>query len=176
MVQTPKVQAALRRFVDEATVRPEPGDRPSWHNDPNFNLASQYKGYLYAFYEKVMVRALHELRFGNPAVLVPLMMYLPVTMMGEIARDLLQGDADDKDPEDYLWLAVDRSGLLGPRAGTISDTATNFEYGNGVLSTLAGPIGRQLADAYDTLTGDEELSDLLLEALPGQALYKKWGD
>jgi len=176
VVQTPKVQAALRRFVDEATVRPEPGDRPSWHNDPNFDLASQYKGYLYAFYEKVMVRALHELRFGNPAVLVPLMMYLPVTMMGEIARDLLQGDADDKDPEDYLWLAVDRSGLLGPRAGTLSDTATNFEYGNGVLSTLAGPTGRQLADAYDTLTGDEELSDLLLEALPGQALYKKWGD
>lgn len=176
VVMTPEVEAALRRFVDEATVRPSPGHKPSWHNDPNFSLAAQYKGYLYAFYEVVLKRVGLELSHGNPAVIAPLLAYIPVTMMAEMTRDLLQDDGDEKEMEDYLAQSIERSGLLGPRLGMLDDTAKDIKYGNGVVGTLGGATGQQIADAYSVLSGSGSFGEFFEEALPGQALYKNWGD
>lgn len=176
VVMSPEIEAALRRFVDESTVRPYPGQKPSWHNDPNFSLAAQYKGYLYAFYETVLKRTALELGNNNPAVLAPLLMYLPITMMAEMARDMLQDDGEDKDAEDYMVQSLDRSGLLGARFGMITDTQKNVQYGSGVAGTLAGATGQQIGDAYDVVTGDASFGGFVEEALPGQALYKNWGD
>lgn len=171
-----KTQAALRRFVEESVVRPHAGQRPSWHNDPNFALAAQYKGYLYAFYETVLKRVGVELANGNPAVLAPLVLYLPMTAMAEAARDVAQGDDEDKDFDHYAKLSLERSGLLGARHGVLADAEDNVKFGNGVLGNLAGPTGQQLGDAYDVLTGDGSAGNLAVEALPGQALYKNWGE
>lgn len=171
-----KTQAALRRFVEESVVRPHAGQRPSWHNDPNFALAAQYKGYLYAFYETVLKRVGVELANGNPAVLAPLVLYLPMTAMAEAARDIAQGDDEDKDFDHYAKLSLERSGLLGARHGVLADAGDNVKFGNGVLGNLAGPTGQQLGDAYDVLTGDGSAGNLAVEALPGQALYKNWGE
>lgn len=174
VVMTPKVQAALRRFVDESTVRPYAGQKPSWHNDPNFALAAQYKGYIYSFYETVLVRATNELQNGNLGVLVPVMAYIPITMVAEMARHMAQGRDDEE--EDYLKKGIDRSGLLGPRIAITSDATTNVQYGSGILGNVAGPTGQQVGDAYDVLSGGGSFSNLATEALPGQALYKQWGD
>lgn len=171
-----KTQAALRRFVEESVVRPHAAQRPSWHNDPNFALAAQYKGYLYAFYETVLKRVGVELANGNPAVLAPLVLYLPMTAMAEAARDVAQGDDEDKDFDHYAKLSLERSGLLGARHGVLADAGDNVKFGNGVLGNLAGPTGQQLGDAYDVLTGDGSAGNLAVEALPGQALYKNWGE
>ena len=172
---TPRVQAALRRFVDESTVRPYAGQKPSWHNDPNFALAAQYKGYIYAFYETVLLRAANELREGNLSVLAPVLAYIPITMMAEMARDMVQGD-EPEEPEEYLKKGIDRSGLLGPRISATGDATTNVQYGSGLLGNAAGATGQQLGDAYDVLSGGGSFSNLAVEALPGQALYKNWGD
>ncbi len=171
-----KTEDALRRFVEESVVRPHAGQRPSWHNDPNFALAAQYKGYLYAFYETVLKRAGTELQNGNPAVLAPVLLYLPLTAVAEMGRDIAQGDDDDKDISDYMTKGLDRSGLLGPTHGVIQDAATNVRFGNGVLGNVAGATGQQIGDAYDVLTGDGSASSLAVDALPGQALYKEWGE
>lgn len=169
-------EAALRRFVDESTVRPYPGQKPGWHNDPNFALASQYKGYIYAFYETVLLRAYNELQGGNPHVLVPLLMYLPVTVLAEMARDGLQDDGEEKEFEDYARKGVERSGLLGPRVNVTDEATTNVRYGTGLLGNFAGATGQQIGDMYDVLTGEGSFVNTAVEALPGQALYKNWGD
>lgn len=176
VVMSPEIEAALRRFVDESTVRPTPGQKPSWHNDPNFSLAAQYKGYLYAFYETVLKRIGLELSQGNPAVMAPMLAYIPVTMMAEMTRDLLQDDGDEKEAEDYLAQSIERSGLLGPRLGMLDETTKNVKYGSGITGNLAGATGQQIGDAYSVLSGSGSFGAFFEEALPGQALYKNWGD
>ena len=114
-------------------------------------------------------------REGNLSVLVPVLAYIPITMMAEIARDMAQGD-EPEEPEEYLKKGIDRSGLLGPRISATGDATTNVQYGSGLLGNVAGATGQQVGDAYDVLSGGGSFSNLAVEALPGQALYKNWGD
>jgi hypothetical protein len=176
VIRSEKIDAALNRFVNEAVVRPTPGQRPGWQNDPNFQLAAQYKGYLYSFFNTITRRALHEVDKGNLAVLLPLLMYLPVTAIGEMLRDFLQRDGKSKDTFDYAKLSVSRSGLLGPQLGSLVDTRSNWMHGHAVLNTVGGPTGQQLGRLYDTATGNgwQTPGEQVETALPGSALYKEW--
>lgn len=167
-----KVDAALTRFVDESVVRPQPAQRPQWHNDPNFQLAAQYKGYLYSFWNTVVRRAALEVKNGNYNVLLPIMMYLPITAMGELLRDIAQGDDDDRDAVDYAKLSVERSGLLGPHFNLLNSAYQDTKFNASVLNSMIGPTGQQVAQAYDTLAGSRDISRTTVEALPGSALYE----
>ena len=169
-----RVDQALMRFIDESVVRPHPAQRPGWHNDPHFQLAAQYKGYLYAFWNTVTRRAGVELSNGNMAVLTPLVMYLPVTMLGELVRDMAQGDDEDRDAFDYAKLSVERSGLLGPHVNLLSNARSDVSYGHSVLNSIAGPTGQQLGQAYDATHGERSAGRTAVEALPGSALYEDW--
>lgn len=174
VVRSAKIDEALARFVDESVVRPTPGQRPVWHNDPHFALAAQYKGYLYSFWNTVMRRAAVELRNGNYRVLAPLALYLPVTAFGELMRDVAQGDDDDRDMWDYSKLAVERSGLLGPKVNILQSAQQDVEFGSSAINSLLGPTGQQLSQMYDTLNGQRSVSKTAVEALPGSALYEEW--
>lgn len=174
VVRNEKIDEALARFVDESVVRPTPGQRPVWHNDPHFALAAQYKGYLYSFWNTVMRRAAVELRNGNYRVLAPLALYLPVTAFGELMRDVAQGDDDDRDMWDYSKLAVERSGLLGPKVNILQSAQQDVQFGSSAINSLLGPTGQQLSQMYDTLNGQRSLSKTAVEALPGSALYEEW--
>lgn len=172
--RSPEVEEALARFVDEAVVRPTPQQRPGWHNDPHFALAAQYKGYLYSFFNTISRRGMLELQEGNPAVLVPLLMYLPVTAMGEMIRDMAQGDDEEREALDYARLSVERSGLLGPHVGLVQNARQDLNYRSSVLNSVAGPTGQQLAQAYDTANGERNASRTAVEALPASALFEDW--
>lgn len=173
VVRNEKIDAALNRFVNEAVVRPTPGQRPGWQNDPNFAIAAQYKGYLYSFFNTVSRRGLLELKNGNMGVLAPLIIYLPVTALGEVLRDMLQGDGEEKEADDYAKLAVMRSGLLGPHVGLINDLNADMERGT-VLFGLAGPTGSQIGKAYQAVTQSGAGGGFIESSLPGSALYSKW--
>lgn len=174
VVRNDKIDAALWRFVDESVVRPTPVQRPGWHNDPHFALAAQYKGYLYSFWNTVMRRAATELKNGNYAVLVPLMLYLPVTAVGEMLRDGLQDDDDDRDMKDYAALSVERSGLLGPKINLLSSAKQDTQFGSSALNSLAGPTAQQMSNLYSTVAGDRSASKTAVQALPGSALFEDW--
>jgi hypothetical protein len=176
VLRNEKIDAALNRFVNEAVVRPTPGQRPGWQNDPNFQLAAQYKGYLYSFYNTITRRALHELDKGNLAVLLPLLMYLPITAVGEFLRDWAQQDGKNRDAMDYAKISVSRSGLLGPQLGSLVDTRSSWKHGHPVLNTVGGPTGQQLGKMYDAATGEgySSVGSQVESALPGSALYQKW--
>lgn len=166
----PKVYNALLRFVEESVVRPTPTTRPLWHNDPNFMLASQYKGYLFAFSNTVLKRAAVELKHGNYAVLAPLAAYLPVTIAAELLRDMLQQD-DEKREEwtaaDWTALGLDRSGLLGARIGLLSDTNRDLGYGGSVVGSLAGPTAQQVGDLASAVVGTRSIGGVVGDAVPG---------
>lgn len=175
VVRSAKIDAALWRFVDEAVVRPTPTQRPGWHNDPHFALAAQYKGYLYSFWNTVMRRAATEMKNGNYAVIAPLALYLPVTAVGEMLRDGLQDDDDDRDMVDYSMLAVERSGLLGPKLNLGMSMSNDMDYGSSALNSLAGPSAQQFLDMFDTVAGERRVGKTAVEALPGSALFEDWG-
>lgn len=177
VVLNPKTEAALRRFVTEAVVRPQPSQRPGWHNDPNFLFAAQYKGYLYAFYTTIVGRMLYEADQGNYRMaLAPIMPYLGVTVVAEMTRYAIQhpDEEDPRDAEEYMRLAMIRSGLVGPRFGIFHDARTDARYGNWITNGWIGPTGQQISDVVQVATGDRSASRTAIQALPGSAIFDDW--
>ena len=175
--RSPKIDLALRRFVAEAVVRPSPSQRPGWHNDPNFQFAAQYKGYLYAFYTTIVDRMVKEAEAGNyRQALVPLVPYLGVTVAAEMLRYSLQhpGEDDPRELDDYMRLAMVRSGLVGPRFGVLNDARTDTRYGSWITNSWIGPTGQQVTDLVDVATGERSFGKTAIEALPGSALFEDW--
>lgn len=174
VVRNAKIDAALWRFVDESVVRPTPTQRPGWHNDPHFALAAQYKGYLYSFWNTVMRRVATELKNGNYRALAPIALYLPVTMVGEMLRDGLQADDDDREMWDYATLSVERSGILGPKVELLASAHQDRQYGGLPFNSLSGPTAQQMSNLYSTVAGQRSASKTAIEALPGSALFEDW--
>lgn len=174
VVRNAKIDAALWRFVDESVVRPTPTQRPGWHNDPHFALAAQYKGYLYSFWNTVMRRVATELKNGNYRALAPIALYLPVTMVGEMLRDGLQADDDDREMWDYATLSVERSGILGPKMELLASAHQDRQYGGLPFNSLSGPTAQQMSNLYSTVAGQRSASKTAIEALPGSALFEDW--
>ena len=178
VVMTPKVKDALYRFVEESVIRPKPTQRPNWHNDPNFMFASQYKGYLYSFWNTVPKRMMHEMDQGNvSAALTPLLPYVGVTLVAEMLRDMVQGDEEDKKdwgPGDYATHALVRTGALGPRFGAFSDMKNDTDYGSSVFNTWIGPTGQQMSQVGSAALGDRDVTNTAIEALPGSVIFEDW--
>lgn len=176
--RTPKIDAALYRFVDESVLRPVATQRPLWHSDPHFAIAAQYKGYLYSFYNTIVRRMIHEAKNGNIQGLAPMAAYIGVTMAAELARELVQygGDGNPNrknwDTEDYFEMVVDRTGLTGPRFGAVTDSLQDFQRGNVPGQAIAGPTVSQASGLVKTLRGRQSVESTLVQALPGQSIYR----
>ena len=171
------VDKALYQFVDESVLRPVPTQKPGWHSDPHFAIASQYKGYLYAFYATITERMIHEVKNGNLQGVAPVAGYLAVSMAAELARELVQfGGAGNPNrqnwtAEDYLKLAASRSGLAGPKLDTGLGSLEDVARGNVPLSAVAGPSISQAQQLGRTVIGEQPVKNTLIESLPGQSLY-----
>jgi hypothetical protein len=178
LLRNAKIDAALTRFVDESVVTPNPAQRPSWQNDPHFMLAAQYKGYLYSFWNTVMRRAAVELGAGNYNVLLPLLFYIPIQALGEMARDSVQGDIDapSHDLRYYAGKGFSRSGLLGPHINIVQSAFGDVHTSHTPLNSLAGPTGQQLSNIYDAVSGKRSVGRTAEEALPGSTIYSQWNN
>lgn len=178
--RTPNVDRALYRFVDESVLRPSPTQRPAWHSDPHFAIAAQYKGYLYSFYNTIAKRMLHEASNGNIGGLAPAIGYIGVSVAAEMAREFIQygpqgnPNRQDWDTADYMELALNRSGLGGPRLDAYGGAAADIGRGNLSFASQTGPTTGQLSDLFKTVEGQRDPGSFLLESLPGQSVYKGW--
>ena len=177
---SPKVEKALYQFVDEAVLRPSATQRPLWHNDPHFAVLAQYKGYLYSFYNTIVQRMLHEAGHGNFKGLMPIVGYLGVTLAVELAREMAQygpgGNPRRKDwgVSEYTGLALDRSGLMGPRFSAVEDVAGDPERGNIPGQSITGPTVAQASELLKTVAGRRSIDSTAIHALPGQSIFKGW--
>ena len=178
-----KTQAALLRFVEEAALRPAGEVKPSWHSDPNFQLVSQYRGYLYAFYNTIVKRMINEAKHHNFAPLaVPALAYIGVSAFAEMLREVIQtlGEGDPRREKwgvsEYAAKGFDRSGLISPRASVLMGVKSDTEMGSSPLNSLIGPTGQQVANIIDTVQGDRRLSTTFVDATPLSSVHEDWWD
>ncbi len=178
-----KTQAALLRFVEEAALRPAGEVKPSWHSDPNFQLVSQYRGYLYAFYNTIVTRMINEAKHHNFAPLaMPALAYIGVSAFAEILREVVQtlGEGDPRREKwgvsEYAAKGFDRSGLISPRASVLAGVKSDVNMGSSPLNSLIGPTGQQLANIIDTVQGDRRLSTTFVDATPLSSVHEDWWD
>ncbi len=164
-----KIQAALNRFVDEAAMRPNVGERTKWGADPTFALLYHLKQYIFSFNKVINKKHEHELlEHGNPQPMLMAMAYIPMMAGASIIRDAIYnaGSLPEKNGFlHYLSAGVHRSGLLGP-----SDMATQAITGgfNGVRSAL-GPTVDQAIDALGAAANPrntELYANFVKESLP----------
>lgn len=177
-----RVKDAIVKWVDEAILRPNVMQTPTWHKDPFVKLITQYKSFSYSIYEQISRRAIHELREGNYAVLNAALIYLPVTLMAELLRELIQHGPDGNpqrnqwDGVDYAQHSVMKTGLLGPFWDFQHGIAADLERDTVVGRSFAGPTAGSALDIGSALTGEKDAGRVLKSQLPASVVYKNWGN
>lgn len=177
-----KTRAALRQFVDEAILRPNSQQAPLWMSDPYMGIVMQYKMFAYAIWEQIGGRIGREITQGNMRVVAAALMYLPVIIMAELTREMIQtaGEGDDRRKDwgalEYTKLAADRSGLLGPQYQIMGDIMGDIDRARLPGTSQLGPSLNQGSNVLDALQGQRNLGKEFESALPGSPLYRKWND
>lgn len=177
-----KVQKALFQFVDESVVRPHAGQRPLWHSDPGLRMFSQYRGFVFSFYDTIMKRMMHEVKNGNIGGVAPMAGYLGVTLAAEMARELIQyGPGGNPERQgwgapDYTMLALERSGALGPRADFMNSMYPELAHSRVPIpyESLSGPTVSQADQLVDTALGRGGEANTLEQTLPVESIYHGW--
>lgn len=177
-----KTRAALRQFVDEAILRPNSQQAPLWMSDPYMGIVMQYKMFAYAIWDQIGGRIGREITQGNMRVVAAALMYLPVIIMAELVREMIQtaGEGDDRRKDwgvlEYTKLAADRSGLLGPQYQIMGDIKGDIARSRLPGTSQLGPSVNQSSNVLDALQGRRNLGKEFESALPGSPLYRKWND
>jgi hypothetical protein len=166
-----RVDAAIRRFADESVVRPNQGQRPSWANDPRFQVLFQLKSFFYAFGDVVVAGAIREGanryaadgKFTGAAQMALLagVTLIPLTMIGleirELMKYLLQSavpgvEATDytfrsnyMDTPEYVYEIFSRTGV--PGKWTLALTSIESLKWEGVLGPIITNV--PIFDAFD---------------------------
>lgn len=160
-----EVQLAIMRFTDEAILRPNSAERPTYGSDPRFMLLFQLKGFYYSFGQKVVGGLYREMQSRRaagesiPAAMTPMLiagvalMPLAAIALG-IREELKYEDGEEPtarmDSSDYLFELVSRSGFLGPLEipKSMFDAA---DYGTPFWVAPAGPTA---GTAYDLINSE----------------------
>lgn len=166
-----RVDAAIRRFADESVVRPNQGQRPSWANDPRFQVLFQLKSFFYAFGDTVVAGAIREGanryaadgKFTGAAQMALLagVTLIPLTMLGleirELIKYLLQAAtpgieatdytfrSDYMDTPEYIYEIFSRTGV--PGKWTLALTSIESLRWEGALGPIITNV--PIFDAFD---------------------------
>lgn len=174
-----RVRGALLQFVNEAVLRTNSQQTPLWHSDPYMGLVTQYKSFGYAIYDQIGGRISRELQHGNHKVVLAMLSYLPIVIMGEMLRGLIQygmggnPKRDDWGPMEYTMLGMERSGLfIDPAKRVALDAIQDAKAGRTPGSSQIGPTAGQAKNFVTT----RDYGGAFEEALPGSAAYKRWND
>jgi hypothetical protein len=182
LVRDAKVRSAVIQFIDEAVIRPNPQQTPQWFSDPYVGVFTQYKAFLYAMNDQIVRRLMHEFKHGNPAALLAIALYVPVALIAELVREGIQylgtGNPNRKDwgMTDYLWLATERTGLLGPKGELITGVHGDIEAGRLPVSAVVGPTVGQAKNIYAAAIGRRDMGKTFEEALPAAAAWRQWNN
>lgn len=165
------IAKAIARFAEEAIIRPNPAERPSWANNPYLTAVWQLKSYFYAYGKTVIGGIGREInnRYtedgnfegGAQVALLAAAFMIPLTMLGLEMREytkwtmqaLVPGieasgrvfRSDYMDTGEYMWEIFERSGVLGPLS--IGVTTVESLKWEGALGPLISNI--PFVDAFD---------------------------
>jgi hypothetical protein len=160
----PKIQVAIKRWVDQAILRPNAAQRPAWMSDPHFALFSHMKQFSYSFHDVILKRAWLEAKNnGNLSPIGILTMgFVPMMIAADAAKAILLTGNEPywmKDLPSTINHGVNRAGLLGiaqPYADPVS---------NGHVFSIAGPATEQVVNI-----AFQPMEESLVDALPGASI------
>jgi len=175
------VQNAVYRMVDEAILRPSAASRPLWMSDMRFKLLGHLKSYTFTFHNQILrqlgTRAANAENMAQAAlVFAPLLTYVPVMLAADMARGLIQGDDKDRDWDELLGRAFQRSAVAG--MGTFFlDAKDEMDWGGLPTNTLLGPVIDTALNLGQAATNpDSSVVAASAKLLPYNALWRKWGE
>lgn len=166
-----RTREGITRWVDGAVLRPHAAHRPAWASDPHFMLIWHLKQFTYSFHKTIIERVMHETKNGNYNPMLVLASYVPFMIAADYLRALVQGGGEEPPWRkgmgfgETVWEGVQRAGLLGIRQFAM-DGAENPAFALGPAANYAIDIGVKAADG--------QVTDALVKALPGNALWKGW--
>jgi len=171
-----KVRDAIARFADEAIIRPDATQRPTWSNSPYFQMVWALKSYYFGFGKTVIGGMVREIRnrysetgdfagAAGPLVLAATTL-IPLAMLSmasrEWARWLLQLAlpgvpetplrSQHLDMPSYFYEVFKRTGVLGPAMIPLA-TAEAFKF-EGIAAPLTSNI--PMFDMFDDTFFDHD--------------------
>jgi hypothetical protein len=173
-----KVRLAIARFADEAIIRPDASQRPTWASNPYLQTVWQLKSYYYGFGKTVLGGLGREIKnrytedgnFNGAAQ--SMMLYavtiIPLTMFGMASRDWMKwlfqlalpgveetaSTSMKLDTTGYMWEIFKRSGTLGPLAIGLS-TMEAFKF-EGIAAPFTANV--PMFDLFDDTIFDGDLT------------------
>ena len=124
-----RVKEAMLSFVDEAVLRPNAAERPTYGSDPRFMIFFQLKGFFYSFGQKVVGGLYREMQSRRaagesiPAATAPMLLagiaLMPLAAVALSIREGIkyeEGEAptDEMNVPEYMFEVMTRAGFLGP--------------------------------------------------------------
>ena len=172
-----KVRDGIARWADEAIIRPDASQRPTFASNPYFATVWQLKSYYYGFGKTVMGgmgreiknrwSETHDFKDAAGPMLLLALTIIPLTMLGLHSRELfkwlfqlaLPGVPETAtmtskmDLPDYSWEIFQRSGALGPFALALN-TMEAFQF-EGIAAPFTANI--PMVDLFDDFVFDGDM-------------------
>lgn len=168
-----RIRTAIIRFTNEAVLRPNAAQRPIWASDPHFAVIFHLKQFMWSFHTRILGRMVHEAQFGQLSpVMYAAIMYMSVMAGADAMREYLKHGSEgdprkaDWDVADYVWSALQRSGMTGTYQAMI-DADTDTQYGGFGFESFMGPTLNQAWQVLKIPVKDDAyMSRQLDRALP----------
>ena len=124
-----RVKLAMLNFTDEAVLRPNAAERPTYMSDPRFMIFGQLKGFFYSFGQKVVGGLYREMQSRQaagesiPSSMTPMILasvaLMPLAAVALSIREGIkyeEGEAptDEMNVPEYMFEVMTRAGFLGP--------------------------------------------------------------
>lgn len=157
---SPKVRAAINRWVNGAILRPNAAHRPTWMSDPRYMVFGHMKQFSYTFHDTIMKRVMHDAKVhGNLGPLGVLLTFAPVMIAADIGKAILLGSNPtwSHDVGSAFGHGASRAGFAGMYQPVIDAT-----IGTHGLMSLGGPAVEQVADMFV-----DPIGQTVENALPG---------
>jgi hypothetical protein len=174
-----KMSTAINEWVNGAILRPNASHKAIWMNDPHYALMAHMKQFMFTFQDVTLKRVLHEASYGNYQSGLALAAYVPVMLMADLAKGVLQGGGQQPDwkdkweASDYMASALQRAGLFGVGQMGI-DAFKDLHRGGYGVGSLGGPTIDQLGDVMQTVGGQKQFSNTAIDSMPANPLFKGW--
>lgn len=171
--QSTKVQAALNRFVDEAALRPNAGERTEWGANPYLAPIYHLKQFMFSFNHVINKKLEHEMfEHGNSTPYVMAAAYVPIMAMSGLIRDAVYHAGNlpaQNGMMHYLWSGFVRSGLAGP--SDLAELAVGGVAKGDInsIKQVLGPTAEQAMDVVGAIaapSGSGRFGHFVNESLP----------
>ncbi|MDL2342467.1 MAG: hypothetical protein QFB87_05320 [Patescibacteria group bacterium] len=144
----PKIQVAVRRWVDGAILRPNAAQRTAWMSDPHYAVFAHMKQFAYTFHDVIMKRAWIEAKahdnFGPMGILAAT--FTPMMIAADAAKSLLLSGEEPTWMHEGLGAEIShgarRAGLLGFATPYVDPLIT------GHPASMFGPTVEQATSAF----------------------------